>query len=161
MDLKGVLQPEQACFFVTLHSAGEPGAFEAHPDWRSYVEALWRRVMADFPEIDGAEFNVNGRSLHALLFVSRKADVEARNLLETALEAFRGASEGEWAAYLEGRDLEQEGALWEGEAELREIEQGEELAKLREFLVQKMLGGEELSDLGLEDEDGLWDDPGG
>ena len=153
MNSKGVLQPGKACFFVTLRAQGKEGVFDAHPDWKTYVEGLWRQVRDALAAVDGAEFNVNGRSLHAVAFVSLDAVEDARTVLWAALEAFREGSEKEWQAYLKGRELEGMEMLWEKEIELREIEGQEELESLREFIVQKMLGGEELSDLGLDDEE--------
>ena len=67
------------------------------------------------------------------------------------IDRVREYTQAAWELYLADQKLSASPQLWGDQYELRVIEDKHEIKSLRDFIVQKMLGGEELSDLGLDD----------
>lgn len=154
------MPPGKQYFFVTLHARQKQSTFQQYPEFKNRIEELWAEVMRLYQRIDAAAYNVNSVSLHALLEItaSRPGDEKVPELLGKAIGSYRTLAQSEWERYWKKQEQEPPAELWEPRFEVREIHEQDELESLREFIVQKMLGGEELSDLGLEEDDEEWEE---
>lgn len=154
-DFDGGMPSGKRYFFVTLHAFNKQDTFHTHPVFKTRAEELWGEVMRLYQRIDGAAFNVNSVSLHALMEidVQVKEGESAPELLGKAIGSYRTLAESEWTRHCKVNELEQLNDLWEPRFEVREIQNSDELESLRDFIVQKMLGGEELTDLGVDDDE--------
>ena len=152
MDRKGEPGSGTLNFFVTLPGRGRKGLFERHPVVKATVETLWPQVMRAHPQLDAANYNVNGSRLHALVQVQAgpEAAEAGRALLDAALAAFQEISESAWQDYRQSEGVRSPAQLWDPAVEVRPVRDADEFLSLREFMVQKMLGGE-LSDLDDEE----------
>jgi len=151
MDLQGTTRSGNLNYFVTLTSQGPKGLFDRHPSIKEMVEESWTRVMRRYPHLDAAQYTVNGTRLHALVQV-QAPEASAETDLRTALAAYQEATEAAWSGYRTESKVKQPAQLWEETIEVRRVRDRDELQSLREFIVQKMLGGE-LSDPDSFDED--------
>lgn len=123
-------------YFASLRVHGREAIFEQHPPLKVLVERLWRECLAESSGAVAGEYYLNGRSLHALFAPPSGADSEGD--AAAILMRFKERTESEWAGfeYCTGNPL------WEEAHGLRPIRQRHDLESLREFIVQKMLGGQ-------------------
>lgn len=155
MDWKGELPSGKWAFFVTLNSQGRPGLFEQFETLHSDTERLWLQVMRQFPQIEGKDFNVNGQRLHALVTVGHPQAETAARQLQDAITQFLELTQKNWEQFRSSRTQKLPQELWDSKREIRAIKNATEFDNLSEFIVQKMLGGDLLSN---EDDDPFQDD---
>jgi hypothetical protein len=128
-------------YFVTLETWEREDHFRDDA-FRTQVEVHWAGVMRSQPALAGEEYAVNDHALHALVLVRGPGD--ALEQLNAATGAFMALTLEDWRG---------EGELWSPSHKFRRIEDEQELRSLRDFIVQKMLGGKELSELEDDDEE--------
>ncbi|MEM1000532.1 MAG: hypothetical protein AAGN35_25995 [Bacteroidota bacterium] len=126
-------------YFVTLETR-DRGVDFRDAAFRTQVELHWAAVMRRQPDLIGEEYAVNDHALHGLVRVTGPGD--ALEMLHAATQAFLDLTRADWTGV---------GDPWSASHKFRRIANEQELRSLRDFIMQKMLGGEELS--GLEDEE--------
>jgi hypothetical protein len=114
-------------YFVTLETQSKAPLLD-NVVLRTRVEQSWAAAMRGPDPLYSAEFAVNSRALHALVRV-QAGPRPPEEVLAEGLDAFM-AMEGP--------------ALWSPQPRLRRLRDAGELRDLRDFIVQKMLGGEEF-----------------
>jgi hypothetical protein len=148
---KGQNEKSETYYFVTLETKGRKDWF-VDDGFRTRVERRWVEVMrgqaeSDSYRINAEEYAVNDHALHALIVITIGEGMDEMELLHRATNAFMDLTRKDWEA-----DFRQEGELgqediWADSHKFRCIEKDTELRSLRDFIVQKMLGGEEINDL--------------
>lgn len=134
--------PGGVYYFISLEAKGKAPVFK-DAFFKTKVELRWTANMQFYPEAKATEFVVNDSALHAIIVVTH--DVAAQeDLLDALFKRFQTTVQADW----KGR-----GELWNPEPKVRRITDPDDLRSLRDFIVQKMLGGKELSRLEELDED--------
>ena len=121
------------------------------------VENTWLMLLGEQADIGSGEYNLNSVSLYAMIEVLQAPEAALASLQEV-VDRIREVTQTIWEEYTADQGIEDEPTLWGPQFELRTINDEQELKSLRDFIVQKMLGGEELSDLGVEDTGEIGDD---
>ncbi len=152
MNIEGELPAKRTYCFVSMQTSGRKPLFEQHETFRQVVESAWAIAFSKHTDVAPGEYNLNSVGLYALVPVDREAG-EAIPYLSGVLSSIREATQTAWKEYVSQQGIRQGPLLWKETFELRIIENKREISSLRDFIVQKMLGGKELSDLGLEDLD--------
>lgn len=122
-------------YFVTLETEGKVPRFR-EVTLKTAVERKWVGVMRLYDHMVAEEYVVEADSLYALAEI-RPGQQSAETVLEKAVAYFISLTQDQGP---------EESPLWSPHFKIRRISDEEELRSLREFIVQKMLGGEELSD---------------
>jgi hypothetical protein len=134
--------PGGVYYFVSLEARGKAPVFK-DAFFKTKVERRWTANMHLYPQAKATEFVVNDNALHAIIVVTN--DVLAQEeLLHTLIKSFQTAVQDDWKGG---------GELWSPKPKVRGVTNQDELRSLRDFIVQKMLGGKELSRLEELDED--------
>lgn len=136
--------------FVSLQTSGREPLFVEHHEFKQVIEKAWTSALQEQPDVESGEYNLNSVSLYALIRVDREPG-EALTYLRKVIDEIREATQTAWEEYVTEQGIERAPLLWGETFELRMIDQERELKSLRDFIVQKMLGGEELSNLGFDD----------
>lgn len=139
---------KETYYFVTLETRERKDWF-VDDGFRTRVEQCWVEVMREQSKsdnywINAEEYAVNDHALHALILIKTGEEPEVLELLQKATATFMGLTRKDWE---EGFRQEGKEQLWSRSHKFRLIEDEGELRSLREFIVQKMLGGEEINDL--------------
>jgi hypothetical protein len=135
--------PGGVYFFVSLEAKGKAPVFR-DAFFKTKVERRWTALTATYPYTTANEFVVNDNAVHAMVILT--ADVQdPQAQLEEMLKSFQQVVLEDW---------KQGAELWNPLPKIRRITKKDELSSLRDFIVQKMLGGKELSRLEeLDDEE--------
>lgn len=114
-------------YFITIEAAREAAPIH-DPALRTRIEQQWAAMP---PPLAGSDFALNTRSLHALLQCPGHptAAPEPPAALLLALEAFIA---------------QQPPGFWNPQPRIRPLRNAQERRDIRDFIIQKMLGGEEL-----------------
>ncbi len=150
MKTEGEIPAKRTYCFVSLQTSGREPLFEKHEAFREVVDNAWAVAFRKHADVESGEYNLNSVSLYALVPVARESG-EAVAYLSGILDGIRETTQAAWEKYVSEQDIPRAPLLWGETFELRVIDNKQELGSLRDFIVQKMLGGKELSDLGLED----------
>lgn len=127
---------------MSLEAKGKAPVFR-DAFFKTKVERRWTAHMAQYPHTSANEFVVNDNAVHGLIVILPEvSDPDA--LLAEMLSRFQQVVLEDWQAG---------GELWNPVPKVRRITKTEELNSLRDFIVQKMLGGKELSRLEELDEE--------
>ena len=137
---KGKNDMEIRHYFITLKLREKCTAF-LDPIFRTQVELHWAAVMQQDDALENVEYVVNDVAIHALLALP-PTHPDAHGILLHAMRKFMALACASWSG---------KGELWANNYKIRPIKDADELHSLHDFIVQKMLGGKELSDLGEED----------
>ena len=141
--------PGGVYFFISLEAKGKAPVFK-DAFFKTKVERRWTANMHLYPQANATEFVVNDHALHAMIVIAQQVSAPQK-LLEQLLTTFQDTVQADWKG---------EGELWNPSPRIRQISNPDELRGLRDFIVQKMLGGKELSrleELDEEDEDDVYD----
>ncbi len=135
--------PGGVYFFVSLEAKGKAPVFR-DAFFKTKVERRWTAHMASYPHTSANEFVVNDNAVHGLIVMTPEVK-NPEQQLEEMLGRFQQIVLEDWHA---------DGTLWNPVPKVRRITKNDELNSLRDFIVQKMLGGKELSRLEeLDDEE--------
>ena len=152
MKTEGESPAKRTYCFVSLQTSGREPLFAEHQEFKQVVENAWAVAFLEHADVESSEYNLNSVSLYAMVPVEREPS-EAVEYLGSILENIREVTQAAWEVYVTQHEIQRAPMLWGESYELRVIENERELSSLRDFIVQKMLGGKELSDLGLEELD--------
>ncbi len=135
--------PGGVYFFISIEARGKAAVFR-NAFFKTKVERRWTEIISGFPNTSGKEYVVNDRVVHAIVhFLPEAEDIETN--LDTIIKRFKLRVMIDWKG---------EGELWSPKPKIRQINTPDELRSLRGFIVQKMLGGKELTRLNeLDDEE--------
>ena len=111
--------------------------------FKTKVERCWTAHLHAYARTRIAEFVVNDNAIHAIILMTQELRAPKQQLDEI-LTTFQAAVLADWKGG---------GELWNLKPKVRRINTQDELRSLRGFIVQKMLGGKELSRLEELDED--------
>jgi hypothetical protein len=134
--------PGGVYFFVSIEAKGKAPVLR-ESSFKTKVELRWTAALSQYPQTSCAEFVVNDNALHAVVAIANDA-AEPEKRLEELLQHFQAQASLDWKGG---------GPLWNPTPKVRRITKQDELDSLRDFIVQKMLGGKELSQLEELDED--------
>lgn len=138
--------PGGVYFFVSLEAKGKAPVFR-DAFFKTKVERRWTALMTTYHNAAANEFVVNDNAVHAMILMTPEVLDPEQQLAEMLLKFQQIVLE----------DWKQGDELWNPVPKVRRITNKAELNSLRDFIVQKMLGGKELSrfeELDDEDEDG-------
>lgn len=134
--------PGGVYFFVSLEAKGKAPVFR-DAFFKTKVERRWTALMTTYPHTTANEFVVNDNAVHAMIVMTHEVKAPEDQLAEM-LSSFQQVVLEDWKG----------GELWNPVPKIRRIVKKDELNSLRDFIVQKMLGGKELSRLEeLDDEE--------
>lgn len=134
--------PGGVYFFISLEAKGKATVFK-DAFFKTKVERRWTAHLHAYPHTSISEFVVNDNALHAIIHMTPEVRAPEQRLDEI-LTTFQEAVLADWKG---------DGELWNPKPKIRRIHTQDELRNLRGFIVQKMLGGKELSRLEELDED--------
>lgn len=135
--------PGGVYFFISIEARGKAAVFR-DAFFKTKVERRWTEIVSGFPKTSGKEYVVNDRVVHAIVHFLPDAE-EIETMLDKIIAQFKARVTVDWKG---------EGELWSPNPKIRKINTPDELRSLRGFIVQKMLGGKELTLLNeLDDEE--------
>lgn len=134
--------PGGAYFFISIEAKGKAAVFR-DAFFKTRVERRWTEIVSGYPKTNGKEYVVNDRVVHAIVHFLPEV-TETEKVLDEIIEKFKACVTIDWKG---------EGELWSPQAKIRKINTKDELRSLRGFIVQKMLGGKELTRLEELDEE--------
>lgn len=140
--------PGGVYFFISIEAKGKAPVFR-ESSFKTRVERRWMANMEDFPQAKAPEFVVNDMVLHAIIVMSTSVSAP-EEVLDEICRTFQASVLEDWQG---------ESELWNPKPKVRPITKQSELRSLRDFIVQKMLGGKELSrleELDEDEEDNYW-----
>jgi|GEM_PF-5247060 len=155
MQIEGEKEGVSTYFFAALWARNKQPLFADHGSFRQTAENLWRFETSQQNGVKAWEYNLNSVSLYVLLEAPGLGAEAGANMVREVIGQYRARIEAEWKSYREAESIETLEQLWDEHYELRMIDPETELESLRDFIVQKMMGGSELSELeqeGPEDE---------
>jgi hypothetical protein len=134
--------PGGVYYFISLETKSKAPVFK-DAFFKTVVERRWTAHLHPYPHTRIHEFVVNDSALHAILHMTPEVRAPEQQLDEI-ITTFQAALLADW---------KEDGELWNPKPKIRRINTQEDLRSLRGFIVQKMLGGKELSRLEELDED--------
>jgi hypothetical protein len=145
MALKKTDLPSGGAYFVSLETKGRSPVFR-DAFFKTKVERRWMMLLTQYPHISADEFVVNDHIFHAMVIMTPDVEHPERQLQELIAQ-FQAIVLEDWKL----GDV-----LWNPIPKIRRITRKDERDSLRDFIVQKMLGGRDRSllyDDGDEDDE--------
>lgn len=155
MQIEGEKEGVSTYFFAALWARNRQPLFAEHDSFRQTAETLWRFETSQQNGVKAWEYNLNSVSLYVLLEAPGLEAKAGAAVVTEVIAQYRARVEAEWKSHREAKGIDGPEQLWDENYELRMIDPETELESLRDFIVQKMMGGSELSELeqeGPEDE---------
>lgn len=147
MEIEGEKEEKGTYFFAALWAMDRQPLFADHCGFREIIENQWRLETERHASIRAWEYNLNSVSLYVLIEVPGMGETAGAVEVARIINAYRELIEVQWQTYREVEEISIPLKLWDETYELRVIDRETELESLRDFIVQKMLGGSELSEL--------------
>lgn len=167
-----------AFYYLCMEVQGRRRLFEQYPAFRRLTEETWKTSLDRCRAVHAAEFSVRGHTLNAIVRTGAprpgsrpkqppmeaelglEPDVPAYKVLHAVIPHIRQRCAEKWAALVEAEGLAEASTdLWKPEFEQRRI-YGDDEQKMRNFVMQQMLGKTILkAEAGAgEDDDDDWED---